>query len=66
MIDKYVEHVKTVIERLKNANLKISANLDSFFDMCKKYYDHLEVQPQNINNVDESGFSRTRLEENSL
>ena len=48
------------------ASALASATLDSFFDMCKKYYDHLEVQPQNINNVDESGFSRTRLEENSL
>jgi len=36
-----------------------STNLDLFFEMCQKYYDHLEMhdKPHNIYNVDESGFS---------
>ena len=36
-----------------------STNLDLFFEMCQNYYDHLEMhdKPQNIYNVDESGFS---------
>ncbi len=34
-------------------------SLDEFFEICRKYYDHLELndKPQNIYNVDETGLS---------
>jgi hypothetical protein len=34
-------------------------SLDQFFEICRKYYDHLELndKPQNIYNVDETGLS---------
>ena len=34
-------------------------SLDKFFEICRKYYDHLELndKPQNIYNVDETGLS---------